>query len=119
MKFDKDGKFLESSESSFKLKDFVLLPNNQYLVSLGLSMDENSNGKVVLTSDFKTSEKSFLNFHKDFKDNKLNLVTFHPFGDKVAYMYPIDDTLYIFNNKGLIEQAIIFPDFDGIFHTIH
>ncbi|MCL2502372.1 MAG: 6-bladed beta-propeller, partial [Bacteroidales bacterium] len=108
MKFDKGGNFIDSNESLFGLRDFVHLPDDQFLSSLNIHVKNNLNRKVILTDDFRESDKSFFTYHKNFMDNRFNLVTFTSFEDKIAYMYPVNDTLFIFDHHGSLREAWFF-----------
>ena len=105
MKFDKNGEYVSAENSLFSFRDFVIINDNQHLLSLDKYGENNANRKVVLTTDFNKSEDMFLYFHQDSKDNKFNTVRFQPSGDKIAYMRPINDTLFIFDNRGSLTQA--------------
>lgn len=108
MKFDKNAEYMGENKSLFSFREFILIDDNQFLLSLNNYGEHNSNRKVMLTKDFRKSEKAFLYFHEDFKDNKFNSVRFQPFGDEVAYMHPINDTLFIFDKNGSLTQAWYF-----------
>ena len=108
MKYDKNGKYINSIKSSFSFNDFLVLPDNQFLLSLDIYEKSNKNRKVIITDDMKKSKNSYFHYHKDYKNDKLNMVSFQPFEDKIAYMCAVNDTLFIFDNKGALEQALFF-----------
>ena len=109
LKFDANGKYINNQNSSYSFRDFILLPDDQFLLSLDIYENKNSNRKVLLTPDFKKIKSAYFHYHEDFRHNYgSNLVTFQQFNDKIAYMRPINDTLYIFNNEGFVEQAWYF-----------
>jgi len=108
MKYDKNGKYVNSYKKSFSFSDYLLLPDNQFMLSLDIYNKKNLNRKVILTDDLKSIKKSYFHFDKNYKHNKLNMTVFQPFEDKIAYMRPINDTLFIFDYKGNLEQAWFF-----------
>ncbi len=108
MRYDKNGKYIELYRSSFSFNDFIFLSNDQYLLSLDIYEKKNSNRKVMLTNDLNIQGEFFFYFHKNFKHNKLNVRTFQPNVDKIAYMHPVNDTLFIFDNEGFLKQAWFF-----------
>ena len=105
MKFNKEGKYVSSIESTFLMADFIQLPNDLYLLSLRKGP---TNRKLMLTNDFQSEGNSFFNYHKDFKDDRMNYISFQPFNNKIAYMYPVNDTLFILDHNGSLEQAWVF-----------
>jgi hypothetical protein len=105
--FDESGKYIKSVNSSFSFSDFYILEQKKYLLSL-YKEDNNNNDKIIVTNDFKKSETAYFSFSKDSKDNKGNPRSFQPFQKKIAYMYPVSDTLYILNEQGNIEKGYFF-----------
>jgi len=108
MKFDKNGDFIHSIDSKFEIRDFTNISNGQFLLSLKMHESNTFRKKVLLTDDFFNDGDYFFTYDKNFKDNKFNLVTFQPFGDKVGYLYPISDTLFIFDLKGRLIESWFF-----------
>jgi hypothetical protein len=105
--FDESGKYIKSVNSSFSFSDFYILEQKKYLLSL-YKEDNNNNDKIIVTNDFKKSETAYFSFSKDSKDNKGNPRSFQPFQKKIAYMYPVSDTLYILNEQGNVECGYFF-----------
>ena len=108
MKYDKNGKYINSKKSSFSFNDFLFLSDDQYLLSLDIYEKNNLNRKVMLSTNLSNKGNSFFYFNKDFMHDKLNMMIFQPFGDKIAYMRPVNDTLFIFDNTGSLKQAWYF-----------
>jgi hypothetical protein len=105
--FDKEGKYIKSVKSSFSFSDFYILEHQKYLLSLDHEENSNSN-KIVITNDLKKKETAYFSFSRDFKNNKGNSRSFQSFQKKTAYMFPVSDTLYIFNEEGNVENGYFF-----------
>ena len=86
----------------------MYLPNNQFLLSLDIYEKKNLNRKVMLTEDINKRGVSFFHFNKNYKHDKLNMAIFQPFEDKIAYMRPVNDSLFIFDSNGSIIKAWFF-----------
>ncbi|MDR2025999.1 MAG: 6-bladed beta-propeller, partial [Prevotellaceae bacterium] len=107
--YDENGKYKESVRPSFRFFDFYILEQKKYLLSLSHDDDSgDNNNKIVVTGDMKKSEIAHFSFSRDFKDNKSNVRAFHPFQNKVVYMHPVSDTLYILNGQGNVENGYFF-----------
>jgi hypothetical protein len=104
--YDEMGKYKENIKSSFNFFDLYILKQKKYLLSL--SGENGENNKVALTTDLKKMETAYFSFSKDFKGNKLNVRAFHPFQGKIAYMHPVSDTLFIFDEQGNAENSYFF-----------
>ena len=107
MIYDANGKYIKSIESSFGIHDFTIL-DDKYMLALNIPGDQSEQDKVVLTSDFVEQERAYFKYDKEFLGNRSSLRNFQPYGDKIAYMYPVSDTLYLFNKKGVPEYAYFF-----------
>ena len=108
MKYDPKGHFIDSKESLFGARDIVCLSNSQYMLSLNALVNDNANKKVILTKDFQKSENSVFSYPEGFVDSRMNINVFQPFEDKIAYMYPVNDTLFVFDRNGALKQAWFF-----------
>jgi hypothetical protein len=107
--YDENGKYKEAIESSFGFFDFYILGQKKYLLSLNNDDNNNQKNKIVITNDFKKKEIAHFSFSKDFKDNKSNVRAFQPFhNNKIVYMHPISDTLFILNDQGNVENGYFF-----------
>lgn len=105
--FDKNGNYIKFVRSSFKFSDFYILEQKNFLLSLYHEDNSNSN-KVAVTDDMKKRETAYFSFPTEHKDNKGNSRSFQPFRGKIAYMYPVSDTLYVFNEQGNVENGYFF-----------
>jgi hypothetical protein len=108
MFYDKNGTYLKSVKSTFSFNDFCVLPDNRYLLATDIYEKKNENKKVILTHDLKQVDHSLFDFSGDYKNDKLNARTFQPYQDKIAYMLPVSDTLFIFDKQGSVTQAYSF-----------
>jgi len=109
MIYDTSGKYIRSIESSISFSDFFIL-NDKYLLAstANIYVEPKKLDKVILTPDFIEQERTYLKYDKEYIGGMSGYQNFLPYGDKIAYMYPISDTLYLFNKKGVPEYAYFF-----------
>ncbi|MDR1372735.1 MAG: 6-bladed beta-propeller [Dysgonamonadaceae bacterium] len=106
--YNPNGKYVKSIKSSFSFFDFMILPDNKFLLALDIYEKNNKNNRIIITEDLKKAEISLLAFGKDFNGNKMNVRSFHLYRDKIAYMSPVMDSLFILSKEGHIERAYYF-----------
>jgi hypothetical protein len=108
MTYDGNGNYIRSINSSFSFNDFCFLPENQYLLSLDIFEKKNNMKKVMLTNKLSQQGISYFNFHKNYKNDKLNSRSFQATQEDIAYMSPVSDTLFVFSKEGALKHAYFF-----------
>ncbi len=106
--YDSNGDYLKSKKTNFSFNDFVKINNDKYFLSLNIFQKSNNYNKVAITSDLKNMETSYFKFDKNYKNDKLNMRSFQPHKNMIAYMAPVSDTLFIFDNNGSLEGGYYF-----------
>jgi hypothetical protein len=108
MFYDENGMYLKSIKSTFSFNDFIMLPENRYLISANIHEKHNDNREVILTRDLDHTDHSLFHFPDDYKDDKLNIRVFHPYRDHIAYMRPVSDTLFVLDKQATVTHAYFF-----------
>jgi hypothetical protein len=108
MFYDENGKYVKSVRSTFSFNDFYMLQGNNYLLSMDIYEKRNKNRKIILTQDLNHIDYSLFFFSDDYKNDKLNIRTFQPYKNNIAYMCPISDTLFVFDKQGIVNHAYFF-----------
>jgi hypothetical protein len=108
LKYDKNGKYLQTIQSAYDFNDFCVLSDESFLLAAGRHGVNNAKAKVIRSKDLQTTSEAFFTFDEDDKDNKFNIRSFQGCEEGIYYMNPVSDTLYVFDRAGKICDAYYF-----------
>lgn len=106
LKYDLQGDFITSRNTTFRASAFKLLDNGEVLFSF--EKGEEDNILLVQTDSCFVVQKKILKYADKNCDDKITNNLFQVSGDYVFYNKPVNDTVYLFSKEdgGLVKKYI-------------
>lgn len=96
--YTKEGIFIKSKKTDFVFDGLKSLKDGNLLVALGLNEQQN---EVCVVDSHIQITKTLLKFREGNKDDKITDNVFQQTGDVIIYNRPINNIVYVFDEKGM------------------
>lgn len=100
--YNLDGQFLKMKNLPYQVNNFNLLENGNYLFSLPKTL---GGSKVIVTDSLFELKKEYFEFVENDTGDKFNIGIFQETPLGIIYNRAINDTIFVFNKNGEIQQA--------------